>query len=94
MRQAQASLSAGRAAAVAVVACTLLVAAPADVARSPVAPQDHALYLPAPAVYLVAASAEGTSAPSGIWLAGLAATFAALAVVSVALSAHGVQEPA
>ena len=46
------------------------------------------VYLPAPAVYLVAAWAQGMSGSTGWWLAGLTATFSAIAVMSVTLSVH------
>ncbi len=46
------------------------------------------IYLPVPAVYLIAALAEGMSGSTGWWLAGLTATFSAIAVMSVTLSVH------
>lgn len=51
------------------------------------------IYLPVPAVYLVAAWAQGMSGSTGWWLAGLTATFSAIAVMSVTLSVHRREDP-
>lgn len=44
------------------------------------------VYVPVPVLYLTAAWAEGVSAPAGVWPAGLAATFCAIAAASLTLS--------
>lgn len=44
------------------------------------------VYLPVPVLYLTAAWVEGVSAPAGVWPAGLAATFGAIAAASLTLS--------
>lgn len=44
------------------------------------------VYLPAPLLYLLAARVDGLSPPAGVWAAGLAATFCAIAAASVILS--------
>jgi hypothetical protein len=51
------------------------------------------IYLPVPALYLVAAWAQGMSGSTGWWLAGLTATFSAIAVMSVTLSVHRREDP-
>jgi hypothetical protein len=46
------------------------------------------IYLPVPLLYLTAAWVDGVSAPAGVWFAGLAATFCAIAAASLTLSSR------